>query len=108
MLHTFIPHSHSENIKESEVFSCEWDRNCFLDVLGSILEHNFEEDHLEKFQVTENNLTDFTFYSPNHEIDSGIVPVGHELSNNDYSYADLIPSQLTISPYWDRGPPVYL
>ena len=107
MLHTFIPHTHVEEGSNHTELSCDDNDRCVLELLAVILEHDFGEDHLERFQVSENQFHDISidiFYELSlSKDDLKITQSTHKLPD----YLDPVPDDPDINLCYYRGPPLY-
>jgi hypothetical protein len=108
LLHSFIPHSHhEEKDMNSTVLSCDKTERCLLDILGVILEHDFEEDHLEHFQLSEINYHDFNVDLVPHHVIVVEKSAHFTLKPDGCHYEELFILPPDLNVYCDRGPPRY-
>ncbi len=107
LLHTFIPHSHSEELQDHVALSCDNCENCILEFLEIILDHDFGEYHLEHFQTGNNDLDDFNkSFVLTKIIDTGIF-IKEAVEDNSVIYVQpyAFPPDKVLQP--DRGPPIF-
>ena len=107
LLHTFIPHTHTEDSDDTVILTCDRDANCILDILGLLLDHDFAEDHLENFQSSDEYTGDIVSIEMIHSE----LPVfleseeGRNIKTEFYNYIpEDPPFHLQLK---SRGPPIY-